>query len=153
MENNWNKTFLKIALLIADHSKCARLKVASLIVKDNRILSTGINGTSPGVENCQEHFKGVDFTSQKFYNDHHIFSEREEIHSEINAILYAAKNGVKINDTILYITISPCMNCAKAILAAGIKEVYYAQKYDRNQEGIEYLSKNGIKIQQITLEN
>jgi dCMP deaminase len=148
---DWHKTFLKIALLISEHSKCARLKVASLIVKDNRILSTGLNGTPPGIENCQDHFKEHDKTSKQFYNDHHIFSEREEIHSEINAILFAAKNGVKINDTILYITISPCMNCAKAILAAGIKEVYFIEKYDRNSEGFKYLLEKGIKIQQINL--
>jgi dCMP deaminase len=148
---DWHKTFLKIAVLVSEHSKCSRLKVASLIVKDNRILSTGINGTPPGTENCQEHFKNVDITSPQFYHDHHIFSEKEEIHSEINAILFAAKNGVKINDTILYITISPCMNCAKAIITAGIKEVYYIEKYDRNQESIEYLTKKGIKIKQINL--
>ena len=151
MENNWHKTFLKITLLVAEHSKCSRLKVASLLVKDNRILSTGINGTPRGTENCQDHFKDIDKTSESFYYDHHIFSEREEIHSEINAILFAAKNGVKINDTILYITISPCINCAKAILAAGIKEVYFIKKYDRNQDSIEYLTKQGIRIQQINL--
>jgi len=153
MENNWHKTFLKITLLVAEHSKCSRLKVASLLVKDNRILSTGINGTPGGTENCQDHFKDIDKTSESFYYDHHIFSEREEIHSEINAILFAAKNGVKINDTILYITISPCINCAKAILTAGIKEIYFIEKYDRNSEGFEYLIKNGIRIQQITLED
>lgn len=86
---------------------------------------------------------------EEFSRRHHIFSEAFETHSEINAISYAAKVGRSLQDSTMFISLSPCEDCAKAIIAAGIKKVYYLEKYDRSAEGITRLNQNGIICSQI----
>lgn len=86
---------------------------------------------------------------EEFNRRHHIFSEAFEIHSEINAISYAAKVGRDLKDCTMFVSLSPCENCAKAIIAAGIKEVFYLEKYDRSPEGILRLEQNGIACKKL----
>lgn len=145
----WHKTFLRIAKEISTHSTCARIKVGSILVKDKRIRSIGYNGAPSGEQHCCDYFAGEDFTSESFKKKHGEWSKINENHGESNCILAAAKEGISTNNASLYITLSPCIDCAKQILSAGIKEVYYIDEYDRDITGIEYLKKSGIKISQI----
>ena len=96
-----NETFLDLARKIGDNSKCCRAKVGAILVKDNRIISTGYNGKPSGWndEACTGDCNGC----------------KETIHAEINAIIFAAKNGMSTKDCALYVTHSPCEHCCLAI--------------------------------------
>lgn len=102
------------------------MHVGCILTKNNRIISTGYNGTPAGSINCDDLF------SKNFDRDkHHEFSEACEIHAEINTILIAAKYGISIENTTLYTNIQPCSNCLKMICNSGIKNVYYRTPYDK----------------------
>ena len=148
--NKIHKVFLKIAEDLSELSHCVSHKVGVIIVKDNRILSTGLNGTPTGFVNCDETFDEEDFDRE----EHHKFSEMFEIHAETNAILFAAKNGISIEGAILYSTLHPCYNCLKMICNSGIKEIYYKDDYDlfvHDHKIDELLKKSGIKLHKITV--
>jgi dCMP deaminase len=151
MKNFREKTFIETAKLLAQHSTCIRVNVGCLIVKNDRILSTGYNGVSYGQQHCEDHFNGYDISTDEFKKLHAIFSDENEIHAEINSIIYAAKNGIKIDGGTMYCTHSPCTNCSKAIVASGIKEVIYEILYDRDPIGIEFLLKNNINVRPYNL--
>lgn len=121
-----HKTFLNIAKEISNLSHCVSHKVGVVLVKDGRILSTGINGTPAGFKNCDEVFDEKDFSRE----EHHRFSENYEIHAETNAILFAAQNDISIKGATLYSTLHPCNHCLKMICNSGIKEIYYSDEYD-----------------------
>ena len=106
-------------------STCARVKVSSIIVKNGRVVSTGWNGVPSGHTHCEDIFAGKDMNDEIVKEEHRIFSERNEIHSEQNCIASAAKNGVSTEGCDMYVSISPCTACAKLIIASGIKNVYY----------------------------
>ena len=141
--------FGKILDAICERSTCHRIKVGALIVRDGRIISTGWNGTYSGGTHCSEHFKGIDSTTDEFKQLHREFSERYEIHSEQNAIAYAARNGIATDGATMYISLSPCSNCAKLIVASGIKTVFYRDIYDRMTEGLDFLIKSGITVERL----
>ena len=143
IRNKWDSTFMEIASLFAGHSSCIKRKVGAILVKDLRILSTGYNGTPVNFINCDEYFMNGGELS------HHDFHECYEIHAEQNCLAFAAKNGVSTKDCILYVTTAPCVNCAKLIIASGIKEVIYRDVY-KNDNGIKLLSIAGIKCRQIS---
>lgn len=130
-------------------STCARVKVASIIVKNGRIVSTGWNGSLSKHVHCLDIFQGKDMTDESVKAEHKIFSEMNEVHAEQNSISSAAKNGISTDGCDLIVSISPCTACAKLIIASGIKNVYYVEKYDRETYGLELLIKSGIKIEQI----
>lgn len=162
---NWHKTFKKLVETWAERSTCLRLKTAAILVRENRSISVGYNGVNSKKEHCSDYwfkFWKEKFTddfqtfdnfikSDLFYDLHHKRSVYNEIHAEMNALLYAAKEGIKTNDTILYTLYSPCIHCAKSILAAGIIKVYYIKKYDRLSvnKGIEYLKENNVVCEKI----
>lgn len=120
--------FLKTAYLLGKQSKCVSKQVGSLIVKDNRIISTGYNGTPVGFKNCNEVFDKNNFDREK----HHIWSKIYETHSESNAIAYAAKNDIGIEGSEIYVILQPCDDCLKLIIAAGIKKIYFVYTYDKS---------------------
>lgn len=130
---NWNITYLEIAKLISYHSKAERKKVGAILVKDGRIISTGYNGTPSGFDNACE----IDGTTKP-----------EVLHAESNAIAKCAKSTENSNDSILYVTLSPCIECAKLIIQCGIKEVYYLEKY-RESDGLELLQKANINCYEL----
>lgn len=119
--------FLNIAEEIATDSKCIQLHVGAILVRDDRIISTGYNGTAAGFINCTDYFKNI----KPERNDHHKFSEAFEIHAELNSIIYAALNGINISGCDIYITHQPCANCLKMLCAAKIKNIYYRYPYDK----------------------
>lgn len=161
---NKHKLFTKMAELVAEQSTCCRMQVGAVLVKDNRVISIGFNGTAPGQEHCEDHFARLyetEFSAQfstlreyeasrLFYDAHGKYSTENELHAEQNAILFAAKNGIATAGSTLYVTYSPCVHCAKVIVTAGITRVFYKHLYDRSQDGLIFLAKNGIECRQLT---
>lgn len=120
--------FLKTALLLGQESKCVSRKVGALIVHENRIISTGYNGTPTKFPNCNEIFDPHNFDRE----EHHKWSKLYEIHAEMNAILFAAKEGNAIEDSVIYTILQPCDECLKNIVGSGIKKIYYVYPYDKS---------------------
>lgn len=149
---DWNKTFMQVAELFAEHSTCARLHVGAVLVKDRRIISCGYNGTPSGMKHCEDVFKDVDLDNPEIRKNgvHHEFSLKYELHAEQNCLAYAAKTGVCIDDKcVLYTTTAPCTDCAKLIVAVGIKKVLFKDLYRRTSDGIRFLEEAGVEIKQI----
>jgi dCMP deaminase len=121
--------FLKTAYLLGQESKCVSRQVGAVIAKDKRIVSTGYNGTPPGFTNCNEHFLNYDPAIHR--EAHHIWSKMYEVHAEMNAIAFAAKNDIGIEGAEIYTILQPCDDCLKNIIAAGIKKIYYVIPYDK----------------------
>ena len=115
----------------AENSYCQRRKVGALLVKDQMIISDGYNGTPSGFENCCEDANNV---SLPFV-----------LHAEANAITKVARSNNSSEGATLYVTASPCMECSKLIIQAGIKRVVYGEEY-RIMDGIEILKKAGIEV-------
>lgn len=154
--DKWNKDFMRIAYIFGEHSTCVRKHVGAIIVKDKRIISCGYNGSPKGVAHCSDKFKNIDFrelnTPGTPLNEaHHKFSEAFEVHAEQNCIAFCAKSDISTEGSEIYCTLSPCVNCAKLIAQAGIKKVYYHEKYDRNTEGLDLLESMGIETIQVEL--
>lgn len=147
METNFDRKMLEITEIIASMSKCVKTHVGAIIVKDKRIISTGYNGTPIGYINCCDHFSGSSFDLK----EHREWSEKNEIHAELNAILFAAKNGVNIDNSTIYINLSPCFNCCKNIAQSGIKRVVFNNIYDGSDltEVMSFLEANNIEVQYI----
>lgn len=135
--------FIQIAELYAQQSTCVSLKVGCVITRENRIISTGYNGTVKDKQNCNEvwryfddgtrYNRGYENLKDVPYECHHDWSLDHEIHAELNAIIWARQD---LSDCIMYLTHSPCGHCAKAIAAAGIKRVYYKNRYKYSSEGL-----------------
>lgn len=139
-----DKSFINIAKEIALASKCVSKQVGAVIVKDGRILSTGYNGTPSGYQNCNTFWDG------EYTKDHHEWSKTYEIHAEMNAIIWAARKGISIEDATIYVTLEPCSECSKNLIASGIKRIVYANPYEHTNSNIisKFLKDNGVKIEQ-----
>jgi dCMP deaminase len=123
--------FMDMAEVAARQSRANRLKVGCIVVRDNRILSVGYNGTPPGLDNKCEGEDGL--------------TKREVIHAEMNAIYKMARDGEAGKDAVMFITHAPCFECSKAILSVGIKRVYYGEPY-RDVSGVRLLADNGVMV-------
>jgi dCMP deaminase len=119
--------FMKTAFLFAEKSKCVSHHVGAVIVKNKRIISVGYNGTPPNLPNCCDVFDKDNFDREV----HHKWQQSNEIHAEMNAIGFAAKQGEDVDGCDLYTTISPCNDCLKNLSMTGIKNVYYLYLYDK----------------------
>ena len=128
---DYDTYFMSIALLISSRSPSKKLKVGSIIVNNNRILSSGYNGFPEKTPHVSIH------------RDNH---EINTIHSEINSICDAAKRGININNSTIYITHYPCLNCTKSIISAGIKKIIYLDDYKNDDVVSILLLNSGIQI-------
>jgi len=128
---DWDNYFMSIALLASQRSPCERLHVGSVIVKDNRLISMGYNGFISGAP----HISRV--------QDGH---EQSTIHSEINAISDCAKRGTSLENSKIYITHYPCINCFRSIAACGIREIIYLEDYNNNPIVQELANDSNISI-------
>lgn len=115
-------------------SHCKRKQVGALIVRDNMIISDGYNGTPSGFPNCCEDEKG----DTQWY----------VLHAEANAILKVAKSTQSAKDATLYLTLSPCKECSKLVLQAGIKRVVFVNSY-KDSSGVDFLREAGIEVMQL----
>jgi dCMP deaminase len=131
---DWHTYFMNIAKQAATRSTCDRKHVGCVIVRDKTILSTGYNGSIRGMPHCDD-------VGHIIENGHCVAT----VHAEANAIIQAAKNGVRIEGAELYTTASPCWNCFKLIANAGIRVVYYGEFY-RDERSIEVARRAGIQL-------
>ena len=113
---DWNEYFMNIAEQVATRSTCSRKHVGAVIVRDRTILSTGYNGSLRGAPHCDEAGHDIE-------NDHCV----RTVHAEANAVAQAAKHGVRIDQSEIYVTASPCLTCFKLVANAGITTVYYKE--------------------------
>jgi dCMP deaminase len=130
-QERYDKAYLRMAKTWADLSHCSRKKVGAIIVKNDMIISDGYNGTPSGFDNCCETDEG----------ETHWYV----LHAEANAILKVAKSTNNSNGATLYQTLSPCKDCSKLILQAGIKRVVFIDNY-KDTSGIDFLKNAGIEI-------
>jgi dCMP deaminase len=126
-----DRRYLQMASIWAQNSHCKRRQVGALLVKDKMIISDGYNGTPSGFENICE--------------DENNVTKPYVLHAEANAITKVAKSNNSSNGATLYVTSSPCLECAKLIIQAGIKRVVYTEQY-RLDDGIKLLERAGIEI-------
>ena len=126
-----DKRYLRMAKIWAENSYCKRRQVGAILVKDKMIISDGFNGTPSGFENICEDEEGK--------------TKPYVLHAEANAITKVAKSANNSDGATLYVTTSPCIECAKLIIQAGIKRVVYGEKY-RLTDGIELLKRAGIEV-------
>lgn len=147
MINKWISAYIDTAERFAQLSSARRLKVGSIIVKDNRIISIGYNGMPAGWDNnCEDEF--VQKRHDSLEDDVVLKTKPEVIHAEANAIIKLARDGESGKEADMYITHAPCIECAKLIYGAGIRKVYYKHTY-RDTAGLDFLIKCGIKTNQI----
>ena len=146
---DWDEYFMGIARVVALRSNCVKRKVAAVIVKDRRIISTGYNGTPRGVKNCSE--GGCPRCNQLTSSG----TKLEEClcsHGEENAITQAAYHGVNIKDSTIYTTFSPCLLCTKMIINSGICEVVFNLDYPLAETASRLLKEAGILLRKIKLD-
>ncbi|HXE30912.1 MAG TPA: deaminase [Terriglobales bacterium] len=145
----WDEYFMRIARIVALRSNCLKRKVASIIVRDRRIISTGYNGTPRGVRNCNQ--GGCPRCSSLAVSGTRL-DECVCSHGEENAIVQAAYHGIAIKGATLYTTLSPCLQCTKMIINAGIVEVVFNAHYPLSGTSLRILEEAGVKLRQIELD-
>lgn len=131
------ETYISIVKALGKNTKCKRKEVGAILLKNDRIISTGYNGLPSGSDDtvCNTRCKGCDLT----------------VHAEMNAILFAAKHGISTQDSTLFVSWSPCLNCAKHIINAGITQVIFLSKYDKPEgdEALHLLFEHGISVAEV----
>lgn len=142
---SFDTIFMELAENLAKKSHCTKAQVGAVLTKDTRIISIGYNGPPAGTHNCDEEFgeEGCPRDSKG--------SCSLALHAEQNAILYAAKNGTTIEGSTLYVTLSPCIACARVIYSMKIQKVVYLHSYAAykgipTDEGVEFLKKFGVEV-------
>lgn len=138
MKTKYKQAYMKTAGIFAELSHAQRLHVGAIIVKDNRVISIGYNGMPSGWDNDCEYTQ----------EDGTLKSKPEVLHAETNAIAKLARSTESGLDADLFVTHSPCLDCAKLIYQSGIKRVFYANAY-RDNSGIAFLESSGIEVEQI----
>jgi dCMP deaminase len=141
----FDQIYMHLAMDLAGRSHCIKAHVGAVIAKDTRIVSVGYNGPPAGTHNCDEEWpeQGCPRDSKG--------SCSLAIHAEQNAILYATKNNTALEGSTLYVTLAPCISCARIIFTSGIKKVIYLNSYAEykgipSDEGVDFLQKFGIEV-------
>lgn len=143
MKSKYQLAHMRTAHIYAELSHARRLKVGALIVKDNRVISIGYNGMPSGWDN------NCEYIEVQYEDGGQILKTKPEVlHAETNAIAKLARSTESGLDADLFVTHSPCLNCAKLIYQAGIKRVYYANAY-RDESGINFLKASGVEVEQL----
>ena len=142
---SFDHIYMNLAFSLALRSHCVKRKVGAVITKDTRIVSLGYNGPPAGTHNCDEEWpeEGCKRSMKGGCS--------LALHAEENAIIYAAKNGVSLDNATVYVTLSPCLPCARMIFTTNIKRVVYLNSYAEykgfaEDEGIEFLRKFGVEV-------
>lgn len=148
MKEKYIKAYIDIAHRVAELSYARRLKVGAVIVKDD-VITYGYNGMPSGWDNdCED--ETVELYSGFEAAIHHtvLKTKPEVLHAESNAVSKMAKSTVSARDADMFITHSPCIDCAKMIFQAGVKRVFYSEDY-RSDAGVEFLKKSGITVEKL----
>ena len=142
MKEKFKHAFMETAQTFAELSHARRLKVGAIVVKEDRIISIGYNGMPAGWDNtCEDEFLHEDGSTT-------LRTKPEVLHAETNAIAKLAKSNDSGNGATMFITHSPCIECAKLIYQSGIGHVMYMQNY-RDDAGITFLEKSGVEVEQV----
>ena len=145
----WDEYFMKMAKVASLRSNCIKRKVAAIIVRDRRVISTGYNGTPRGTRNCYE---GGCPRCNTMADSGTRLDECLCSHGEENAITQAAYHGVSVKDTTLYTTFAPCLMCTKMIINSGIREVVYNQDYPLNDTSFGLLAEAGVECRRFQVD-
>lgn len=151
-KQKWDKRFMDLALMVSSWSTCARVdrQVGSVIVKNNRVIATGYNGAPSGIMDCVE--RGYCIREKLKIES----GTRAEIcfstHAEQNALVQAAKMGIAVDGSTIYVTHRPCVICTKLLINAGIKRIVYAFNYP-DEFSVELLKQTGIELVHFPVEN
>ena len=137
---SWNRYFMNLAMQAATRSTCPRKHVGAVIVRDKTILSTGYNGSIRGAPHCTE-------VGCMIENDHCV----RTVHAEANALVQAARHGIRLEGAEIYVTASPCFNCFKLIANAGITTIYYGELY-RDERILKFARELGIRMVHLGLD-
>ncbi len=142
---SFDEIYMDLAQKLAKRSHCVKAQVGAVLTKDTRIVSLGYNGPPAGTHNCDEEWP-----------EHGCARDSKgscslALHAEQNAILYATKNNVSMQDATLYVTLSPCIACARVIFTTGIKKVFFKDSYAKfkglpNDEGVDFLRRFGVEV-------
>ena len=144
-QHRFDQTYISMAESWSQLSHANRKKVGALIVKDNSIISDGYNGTPAGFENeCEEVINNKDGSFKEYKTKWYV------LHAEANAILKVAKSTQSCNGSTLYVTYSPCTDCSKLIMQAGITRVVYLEEY-RDTNGLDFLRRAGVEVKKIDI--
>jgi dCMP deaminase len=144
---SFDDIYMDLAKNLSRKSHCVKAKVGAVISKDTRIVSLGYNGPPAGTHNCDQEWP-VDGCARDRKGGCSL-----ALHAEANAILYASKNQITMEGATLYVTLSPCIACAKIIYTTGIKKVIYLDSYAAFkgidvEEGVEFLRRFGVSVEQ-----
>jgi dCMP deaminase len=144
---SFDDIYMDLAKNLSRKSHCVKAKVGAVISKDTRIVSLGYNGPPAGTHNCDQEWP-VDGCARDRKGGCSL-----ALHAEANAILYASKNQITMEGATLYVTLSPCIACAKIIYTTGIKKVIYLESYAAFkgidvEEGVEFLRRFGVSVEQ-----
>ena len=145
----WDPYFMNIAKVAASRSNCLKRKVAAVIVRDRRVVSTGYNGTPRGTRNCNE---GGCPRCNTLAASGTSLEECLCSHGEENAIVQAAYHGVGVAGSTIYTTFAPCLLCAKMIINSGISEVVYNLEYPMNDTSFNLFTEAGVKVRRLSVE-
>lgn len=142
---SFDDIYMNLAVNLAKRAHCVKIKVGAVLAKDTRIISLGYNGPPAGTHNCDEEWP-----------EHGCARDRKggcslAIHAEENAILYATRNSANVEGSTLYVTLSPCLPCARIIFTTGIRKVIYLNSYAEykgidTDEGVDFLTKFGVEV-------
>ena len=143
---SFDQIYMNLAVNLAQRSHCVKTKVGAVLTKDTRIVSLGYNGPPAGTHNCD-----IEWPENGCPRDSK-GSCSLALHAEQNAILYAMKNNMSIEGCTLYVTLSPCIACARVIFTIGIKKVFFLKSYAAFKkitvdEGVEFLKKFGVEVE------
>lgn len=144
---SFNDIYMELAEKLATRSHCVKAQVGAVLTKDTRIISLGYNGPPAGTHNCD-----VEWPESGCPRDSK-GSCSLALHAEQNAILYAANNKMEMKGATLYVTLSPCISCARVIYTVGITKVYFKKSYAQykgipNDEGVDFLKRFGVEVLQ-----
>ena len=144
--------FMELAVNLAKRSHCIKAQVGAVLARETRIISIGYNGPPAGTHNCDEEFPGVGCPRDSKG------SCSLALHAEQNAILYAAKNGSEIEGATIYVTLSPCIACARIIYSMKIARVVFLHSYAEykgigSDEGVEFLRRFGVTVERYSAGN
>ena len=142
MKQKHIEAYMKTAEVFAECSTATRLHVGAIIVKDERIISIGYNGTPSGWDNNCEDIKVNND------GDYVTVTKPEVLHAETNAIAKLAKFNGSGSGSVLFVTHAPCLDCSKLVFQSGISSVFYRNSY-RDNAGVDFLNKAGVKVEQI----
>jgi len=141
---SWDETFIDVMRVFSRRATCDRGRSAALIVKNKRIISTGYVGSPPGLEHCDE----AGHLMEKRYNADGTVSEHciRTTHAEMNALAQAARYGVSVEGATLYCRMTPCRDCAKMLISAGIKKVIAQRKYHQGSLTEKWFKQAGVEF-------